>query len=554
VDDAEKSQGEGASNANAFPALGGDAEDGAFPTLGAAVKVAPGKKIKGVKLSLAEFASSGPSQGSSYAPPGRTGGAQGYGRGSNDVVLPSGPRLDRPEGEDDGRRGLGGGFNEYGGDRYGDRGGGDRYGDRGGGDRHGDRGSGDRYGDRGGGDRYGDRGGRGGGGRYDRDDRRGEYDGERVEREEQGPSRADTSSNWGSDRRAPPQDDRYGDRGDRGSRGGDRYEERRGGFEFTERPPREDLGPSRADEADNWNKDKRPVERDSRYEERPVREVREERDRDWGSLRSRTRAESPPRAEDDAPRGGERPKLQLKPRSESTVSTGGASSSLFGGAKPVDVKYVEDKPRERAPREDRAERAPRDAEPRDDGDRWGSRKPSSFSVPRKEEELRESTPEEREARPKLNLSKRSSEAPVSAAVKSTLFGGARPREEALKAAGRDAALEDLKLSVGGVKRKEFKEEKELRERIAACTDASEIKTLELQLTKMSLEFDDKFRFAKHTPSPNVGANKFEKKDDQKKEDHKVPDAVKDVKPRVVKPTEPPVRIVPNAFSALADDA
>jgi len=116
----------------------------------------------------------------------------------------------------------------------------------------------------------------------------------------------------------------------------------------------------------------------------------------------------------------------------------------------------------------------------------------------------------------------------------------------LKEAGRDAALEDLKLSVGGVKRREFKEEKELKTKIADLkaadgADLDEIKSLELQLTKMSLEFDDKFRFAKNAPP-----NKSEKKDDDKKED------VKDVKPRVVKPAEPAAPVVAaNAFSALA---
>ena len=54
-----------------------------------------------------------------------------------------------------------------------------------------------------------------------------------------------------------------------------------------------------------------------------------------------------------------------------------------------------------------------------------------------------------------------------------LFGGARPREEALKEAGRDWQAEDLKRSVGAVKRKEFKEEKELKAKIQAAKDAGE---------------------------------------------------------------------------------
>lgn len=122
----------------------------------------------------------------------------------------------------------------------------------------------------------------------------------------------------------------------------------------------------------------------------------------------------------------------------------------------------------------------------------------------------------------------------------------------MKEAGRDAALEDLKLSVGGVKRREFKEEKELKTKIADLkaaegADLDEIKSLELQLTKMSLEFDDKFRFAKNAPP-----NKSEKKDDDKKDDGDKKEA-KDVKPRVVhKPAEPAAPVVAaNAFSALA---
>jgi len=544
--------------AAAFPSLGDEptpaqAENASFPSLGAAAKVKePKKKSKGVKLSFAEFAET-TGGGSSYAPPGRSGGGGGFGRAADNIVLPSGPRLDRGDDEFGGGGGgrLGGGFKEYGGDR----GGGDRYGDRGG-DRYGDRG-GDRYGDRGGfgdrgGDRYGDRGGFGdrGGGRFDRD-RDGE---ERPEREDLGPSRADMSSNWGSDRRAPPQDDRYASRGGYGDREerrggfGDR-EERRGGFgDYADRPPREELGPSRADESDSWSRDRKQLpERDSRYDDRPPRE-----ERDWGSLRSRTSAAAP---SDDFGSRGERPKLNLKPRSESADAAGANSqSSLFGGAKPVDVKYVEDKPREAIPaREERTERKQYDAPKDSDGDRWG-RKPSF--APRKEEELREATPEERAARPKLNLQKRSTDAPVasSGSAQSSLFGGARPREEALKEAGRDWQAEDLKRSVGSVKRKEFKEEKELKEKIAEKRAAGEdVADLEKELTKLSLELDDKFRFAKNKPegaSKKSGETSGEAKDFNNKS--RDADAEKSNKPRVVQAEASAPVTARNAFDALTD--
>ena len=473
----------------AFPSLGEAAKEedaSSFPTLGAAATVKETKKekkAKAVKLSLAEFAGgAGGGGGSSYAPPGRSGGGGGFFGHRDEIVLPSGPSS-RPDDESRDER-LGGGFDRgYGGDRYGDRG--DRDERR--------------------------------PGRYERD--AGEF-GDRESREEQGPSRADMSSNWGSDRRAPPADDRYGDRrggygerrggfGDRGGYGdrdggdrygGDRYgdrEERRGFGDFAERPPREELGPSRADESESWSRDRKQLpERDSRYEDRAPQV-----DRDWGSLRNRTAAAQPPADDRYAPLG-ERPKLQLKPRSESaSTNASSGSSSLFGGAKPVDVKYVEDKPREAIPA--RSEERPTERrqyeEPKDsDGDRWG-RKPS-FNA-RKEDDLREATPGERAARPKLSLQKRSTDAPVGAAqTKSSLFGGARPREEALKEAGRDWQAEDLKRSVGAVKRKEFKEEKELKAKIQAAKDAGEnVSALELELTKLSLQLDDKIRFAKPKP-------------------------------------------------------
>ena len=161
---------------------------------------------------------------------------------------------------------------------------------------------GDRYGDRE--NRYGDR----EGDRYDRrDNYRGRRDDDRDfdedgENEDASRNRvAPDTGDW-SKRTALPE-----------------REERRGGFRdrdgpdrrYDDRGDREPRGPSRADTGD-WSK-RTSLREDDRYE--PVRE---------------------------------RPRLNLQKRSEDAdkkaeVSAG--SSSLFGNAKPVDVKYVEDAPR-----------------------------------------------------------------------------------------------------------------------------------------------------------------------------------------------------------------
>ena len=356
-----------------------------------------GKKKKGTKLSLAEF--SGIS--SSVAAPMDHGGdgfyrgpGGGGGGGMDAYALPTAPNRDRREEEEHGGRRageLGGAFREYGGDR-GIGGGGrdrdeDRYDSRRGEryDRRGNRG--DRYGDRE--NRYGDR----EGDRYDRrdnyrgrrdDDRDFDEDG-RERRREPEPSRADTGD-W-SKRTALPE-----------------REERRGGFRdrdgpdrrYDDRGDREPRGPSRADTGD-WSK-RTSLREDDRYE--PVRE---------------------------------RPRLNLQKRSEDAdkkaeVSAG--SSSLFGNAKPVDVKYVEDAPRAPIPERRKS----------------GEYERRERREPRKEEELREATAEELANRPKLQLKKR--ETPVGESTsesRSSLFGGARPREEALKASGKDWLEEDKRI-------------------------------------------------------------------------------------------------------------
>jgi TAG lipase/steryl ester hydrolase/phospholipase A2/LPA acyltransferase len=91
-----------------------------------------------------------------------------------------------------------------------------------------------------------------------------------------------------------------------------------------------------------------------------------------------------------------------------------------------------------------------------------------------------------------------------------LFGGARPREAALKEAGRDFIKEDLALSRGaGVRRAKRAEEKAMEETIdalraesASAKDDAERAKLEsatrdaeIALTKLALELDDEVRFS-----------------------------------------------------------
>ncbi|CAL6415836.1 unnamed protein product [Bathycoccus prasinos] len=423
-----------------------------FPSLGEAQNTS--KKKKGTKLSLAEFSGitssvSAPITDDNVYRPSR--GGSGGGSDHVDVyALPKAPNRERREEEESERRRpgeLGGAFKDYGGDRGGGGGGG--YG--GGRDRDEDAGErGERYDRRGGerGERYDRRGGdrdeSSRGGRRD-DDRDFDEDG-RERRREPEPSRADTGD-WSKRAVLPEREERRGgfrDRGDGDRRYEDRGEDRRGGSE-----PREPLGPSRADTGD-WSK-RTSVREDDRYE--PVRE---------------------------------RPRLNLQKRSEGADKKAEApagSSSLFGGAKPVDVKYVEDAPRAPVPERRKS----------------GEFERRERREPRKEEELREASAEELVNRPKLQLKKR--ETPVGESTsegRSSLFGGARPREEALKASGKDWLEEDKRIEEakleekkrlaelgdkkknssrggggGGSSRQISKEEQELKDKIAALKKENE---------------------------------------------------------------------------------
>ena len=380
-----------------------------FPSLGDAANVKTSKKKKKATMSLADF---------------QTGGYQARTRPNDDQILASLPKGPSGEPEPEGP-GLGGAFNQgyggdrYGGDRYGGGGGGGRYGermergyggggygDRGGG--YGDRGGG--YGDRGGG--YGDRGGgygdRGGGyerqgfsdyqagggggygdrgGGYDRGpgfsgyaERGGGYGNDRGPRQggfgeggyedmggyDEGPSRADTSDNWGKDRPArPAPGPRDEGRGGFGGRGGGFRE---GGFEdaYGYGEDREFLGPSRADEADDWGKGKKFVP--TPEHERQALISQADTSDDWSKnkqpLPSTGRdgyQERPPIGGADEPgqwkRGqgipgnvappppGNRPKLELKARTTPVEGSEAAQDAVyankaspFGSARPVAVK------------------------------------------------------------------------------------------------------------------------------------------------------------------------------------------------------------------------
>ncbi|XP_067020366.1 eukaryotic translation initiation factor 4B-like isoform X2 [Acropora muricata] len=226
----------------------------------------------------------------------------GYGR---DRGFDDGPRRDDSYGDRGSRFGSGWDVDDrqsdrggYGRERYDNR----RYGDRYGGDRDRDRGGRDRFDDRRYGDRYsGDR-DRGGGFGRDRFEDRRYGDRDRYD-----------------DRRDRSEDHRYGDR--------DRYDDRRDRLE-----------------------DRRYGDRD-RYDDRRGGDRYEDRSRDydgkdWSSGRDDDRAYDARREDDREARGGvrERPKLQLQPRTkpvEESKDESTASSSVFGGAKPVDTASKE---------------------------------------------------------------------------------------------------------------------------------------------------------------------------------------------------------------------
>ena len=412
-------------------------------------------------MSLADFDAIA-SSGGSYRPPG----GGGFGRGAmNDanLQLPTGPSMRDPDEEDQGRAPgqLGGAFKDYGGDRG-------RY---------------DRDDRRGGFDRDDRRGG------FDRDDRRGgfgrdRYDDrdprDREDREPEGPSRADADDNWGRSKRdtSPRRGDRYDDRRGGYDRGYDRYDDRRGGDRFDDRRSR-----SPSPERD-WGA----------LRNRPGPPPRDDRDRRGGGFRGSSRSPSPERdwgalrnRPGPPPRGG-----RDRSRSPSPERDWNSLRNRTG-------------PPPRDDRDDR--RGPRPGARADAaGDRWGK-----TDLPSRDDRD-DRDDRERGGRPRLNLKARSADADARAASGGGggIFGGTRPREAALKEAGRDFIKEDLALSRGaGVRRKEHPDEKaikddiaEMNARLATMEDGEEKEKLkttvgeaETALAKLSLELDDKVRFA-----------------------------------------------------------
>ena len=201
--------------------------------------------------------------------------------------------------------------------------------------------------------------------------------------------------------------------------------------------------------------------------------------RDWGALRNRTGP--PPRS---------------RSRSPKKERDWGAHRNRAG-------------PPPRDERDERAARGPRPGQRADEaGDRWGKKDARDLSPRGDRDRDRDG-----DRRPRLNLQKRSEQRAagggddaVSGGGSSSLFGGARPRELALKEAGRDYRKEDAALSRGGVRRRESNEERALKADIAALHEKlgsnpddealkSEISDKEDALAKLALELDDKVRFA-----------------------------------------------------------
>jgi|TARA_B110000967_G_scaffold191495_1_gene217207 TAG lipase/steryl ester hydrolase/phospholipase A2/LPA acyltransferase len=134
------------------------------------------------------------------------------------------------------------------------------------------------------------------------------------------------------------------------------------------------------------------------------------------------------------------------------------------------------------------------------------------------------------------LKARSSDVPTATGASgggAGLFGGARPRELALKEAGRDSIKEDLALSrsAGAARRKKHADEKAIEDDVVSlkrdlekATDETErgkilttIGEAELALSKLTLELDDKVKFAQRDGNKGDRDRAFEKKDSDKKE-------------------------------------
>lgn len=284
-----------------------------------------------------------------------------------------------------------------------------------------------------GGDRYGG-GGRGGGARFgDREDRA-----PRRERDEEdlGPSRADTADNWGAERKFVPG----------GGGGGDRYERRdssaggfrdRGSFgggfrDGEDRPPRREFddGPSRADTGD------------------------------WGARQFVPSTSS--RRSYDEPRGGSG---GFRERESFRDREGGRERESFREPTKADTEDRWERSGEVKPTgfDDRPRR-PFDEGPRERrgfSDGWRGREQEVSGGPGSRDGSRDQWRKERAGgpgaeedagapreRPKLVLKPRTASTdarPAGDSGRPSIFGAARPREDVLREQGRDPVQEDERL-------------------------------------------------------------------------------------------------------------
>lgn len=330
--------------------------------------------------------------------------------------------------------------------------------------------------------------------------RRGGFDDDpsRPPREEMGPSRADEDRDWGASKKfvpTAPSERRAGGM-DRGmERGGER-----------EREPALD-GPSRADGDRDWGASKKfvpsaPEERGGRYEPAAGGFGGERRAGGFGGREGGFGGER--REEGDrwgrreaAEAPAERPRLQLKQRSADeppAAAAPEAKPSIFGGATPVAVREL--------PAEAEPVRAPA---ARVEEGRWERRGPAPQEAAARPAE-----------RPKLQLAPRAGPAPPPSASASlaesgeraSLFGDAKPRELKLAEEGKDWRVEDAKVAAkaAAVARDDTPAESALRAELASAVSAAaaegalaEAKAaaqeLELRLAKLTLEVDDQRRFA-----------------------------------------------------------
>jgi len=329
--------------------------------------------------------------------------------------------------------------------------------------------------------------------------RRGGFGEEGDGRPPDGPSRADEDRDWGASKKFAPTP---------------QPTERRGAGSYAEgereRGEGAPAGPSRADEDRNWGASKRflPTDPQASQTQRSggsgdsygaPRERREEVDADRWSHRDAAGAGSAAGAP------SQRPKLQLKPKAAdgspadgAGAAVAGRASSVFGAATPVAVREVAD-----------AQHAPPPSQRDAQGGTWERRARDDAPAATAAREERTSAPAER---PKLQLAPRAASAAAAdpaaqpaPAAGSALFGGARPRELALQEQGKDYRLEDLKLA-HGVRRADTAEEKAARVTLEAAQAAAAqpgadqaskaaVLDMELALAKLTLEIDDKVRFA-----------------------------------------------------------